>query len=108
MPWFDFDGAYNEYAGSSITRILLDAESKLSGVDVVAEAIKPAMAPDTIVYVTGDTYEWKDQIKDYGKRYGNYRYWDRKAEAWRIKYEAWEKLTTDLPQAEKSLKLKEV
>lgn len=108
VPWFDFDGAYNEYAGSSITRILLDAESKLPGVDVVAEAIKPAMAPDTIVYVTGDTYEWKDQIKDYGKRYGDYRYWDRKAEAWRVKFEAWEKLISDLPQAEKSLKLKEV
>lgn len=121
VPWFDFEGDYDSYISRQFAAIRDEAflrvratlkDSGDGGDGDSQEPIeqveaKPLFSAATIVFVGGSTREWKDKIKDYGKRHGNYRYWDRKAEAWRIQYQAWEKLITDFPRAEQDLQIRQ-
>lgn len=113
IPWFDFEGEASKHLPFSLSIIIRDAKYALTKYDEpVVEPVEPASVvessanPTAIVYVIGETKEWKDRIKEYGKRYGNYRYWDRNAAAWRIQNQAWENLLKDFPKAAQDLSLK--
>lgn len=71
--------------------------------------------PLDVVYIGGDTRDWKDRIKEYGARYGDsnhppkrgYR-WMQSELAWSVQYQAWKKLIEDHPKAADALQLKEL
>lgn len=68
-----------------------------------------AISSSTKTLVSGHTKEWKDQIKDYGSRYGSAvrgnrkYYWDSRRKVWIISYSAFEKLIADYPRAKQDL-----
>jgi len=71
--------------------------------------------PTDVVYIGGDTREWKDRIKDYGARFSDsgfaprrgYR-WIKSQLVWSIQYQVWQKLIEDHPKAADALELKEL
>lgn len=103
VPWFNFEGRADSYMSSELENACEEVLVSLGKTTPEVEQPKP----DSIVYVVGDAYDWKDRIKEYGKSHGNYRYWDRNEKAWRIQYQAWEKLISDFPGAKEDLKIKE-
>lgn len=102
--WLDAGDSWTELLSYEWRRAMAVA---ISAVNKANEPPKPEKKPDTVVFVGGDTFEWKDKIKDYGNQYGGYRYWDGKAKAWRIQYQAWQKLIEDYPRAAQALNLQD-
>ncbi|STY95213.1 hypothetical protein [Moraxella atlantae] len=70
------------------------------------------------VGITGNTRKWKEEIKDYAKKYGikkkefkhigGYAHWDGENERWLIAYQAYTKLVQDYPAAANQLSIKKV
>lgn len=118
-PWFAFDGDEIDYMRAMTRARFNSLESALvlrNDPDAAAEApAAPKIKPEEVVYIAGDTWEWKDRIKEYGARFGDsshapkrgYR-WVKSELAWSVQHQAWLKLIEDHPKAAEVLKLKEL
>ena len=108
VPWFNFRGAEAEYIDFGKRREMNMAIDGITPKTEDPEIKDEAIASDAIVYVGGDTYQWKSRIKEYGKKHGDYAKWDGRGEAWKIQHQAWVQLVTDFPKLTESLHLKDV
>ena len=102
--------------GGSITMLKTNMKVDAALRAFVLSNGKPASKPDNnelldtdAVTITGDTKEWKDDIKDYATNYGTavvgsrkYK-WDGKRKWWVISYGAFKKLVDDKPAAAQDL-----
>ncbi|WP_320153051.1 SNF2-related protein [uncultured Tolumonas sp.] len=112
VPWFDFGGAevsYIDFGKRREMNLAIEKSTpKTEELDIETEVmVSKSIESNAIVYVGGETYQWKDRIKDYGKKYGDYAKWDGDNKAWKIQHQAWVQLITDFPKLAESLHLKD-
>lgn len=112
VPWYDFEGADISHEPGlpfqvrrSFSRRMAELVPASSAVDTPGQSSDG----DQLVYVEGNTYDWKARIKDYGKRHGTGARWGgRKNPSWAIQRKAWEMLITEHPRAAEELQLKDM
>ncbi|WP_296405774.1 helicase-related protein, partial [Psychrobacter sp.] len=74
-----------------------------------AKALEELLSDSTAIKVIGNTYQWKDDIKEYASTYGsNVRgdkkyFWDKRNQCWVISYKAYVRLIEDKPSAKNDL-----
>ena len=118
--WLRFDG--NEFDMLPVAMRVQFSRLEMAKAPSESNELQAAVAepaadkqPTDVVYVGGDTREWKDRIKDYGARFSDsgfaprrgYR-WIKSQLVWSIQYQVWQKLIEDHPKAADALELKEL
>jgi SNF2 family DNA or RNA helicase len=106
--WYDAEG--NEFDALTYQESLIDREiSSLSdGAPSEGEPSEVTEDLNALVSVTGETRRWKDEIKEYARKYeaSGYAKWNRREVAWKMKIGAFKLLEKELPQAAAQLEYK--
>jgi len=110
VAWFDFGDDWDDAlltTGHIVDRAIAELNKKLEPEPEPEPEAEPTLSDDDFVLVHGDTRQWKEEIKDAGKKYkdktghnGKAFAWDKYQGnfAWKIKRGAYRLLLESHPQ----------